>query len=830
LSSITISGADDIEVDFDASFNVLTGVTAIGNNSVDYTSQIVLQSTSQAVNLTTGALDTQSTGVHAIRYTVTVGSVTAQKWRYVTVKSPVTPEGQMLVNPDFALGTAGWDDPSVVYNADGSSMTLTTEEGALKADVVAGANAYTPRFGQMNVPFEIDTTYEIGFRAKSSVEKIINLQVGELLSGAPYFTDFKPMQTEHRTITTEWASYSYKFTHTLDNKRGGLLFELGKVDNQQTNAIVWFDDITVEVSTPDADTTAPTFTGVPATLNLTVGATYDPLAGVTAYDVVDGDVTANIAVEIKDSTNAIVAAVDTSAPGTFTVTYTVSDVALNVATATTEVTVSSMLFKSTNLVANPSFTAELNTEKPEWSHWNQNGYWGQPMPIVSYTLDTLAGTYAVDIVGGGDAAWAIQVFQAGYITLVQGTTYRLQIDAHASVARTINVTLGYTDGSYIDYARKNGVEFGPDSSTQEFVFTSTLPTHLVQLGFELGAQPGFADGVFTFEEVRLNEQDVAPIISNSKFNRAGWRGFFNDWEGSTGTAGIEGGEFKIHVTNYVFTGNEWALQLIQDGVSMGGTSEAGVIVLEANKTYTLGFDVYASEAMNIHPYVISSNDWVNLVAEGQRTIAITTTKTHYEVSLTAGAVVHGNEILKFQFGDQASFSTEKVLSFDNISVLDGATPISSVFNGDMETVLGGHSFYTEAPENTFKMTDEGAVANIVTLGGAAYVPHYYYLIDSLEAGNYTVALTMKSSVARDFRLNLVIPAWGYASILPDTKYDFSLVSDTLTQVTVSFVVTTPLTGIKVELDFGTLGGELVSLPTVVTLTDFIIYRNYNAIA
>ncbi|MCX5775223.1 MAG: carbohydrate binding domain-containing protein [Firmicutes bacterium] len=761
---------------------------------------------------------------------MTVSSVTAQKWRYVTVKSPVTPEGQMLVNPDFALGTAGWDDPSVVYIADGAAMTLSTEDGALKAEVVAGANAYTPRFGQMNVPFEQDTTYEITFRAKSSVTKIINLQVGELLSAAPYFVDFKVGQTEHRTITTEWATYSYKFTHTLDNKRGGLLFELGTVESQKIDATMWFDDVTVEESTPDADTTAPTFTGVVATLTLTVGASYDPMTGVTAYDVVDGDVTSSIAIEIKDSTNAVVAAVDTSVPGTFTVTYTVSDAASNVATATTAITISSMLFKSTNLVADPSFTSELNTEKPEWSHWNQDGYWGQPAPIVSYTLDTLAGTYAVDIVGGGDAAWSVQVFQVGYITLVQGTTYRLQIDAHASVTRSINVTLGYTDGSYIDYARKNGVEFGPESGTQEFVFTSTLPTHLVQLGFEMGAQPGFADGVFTFEEVRLNEQDVSPIIANGQFNRAGWRGFFNDWEGSTGTYGIEDGEFKIHVTNYVFTGNEWALQLIQDGVSMGGTSEAGVIALEANKTYTLGFDVYASEAMNIHPYVLSSNDWVNLVAEGQRTVAITTVKTHYEVSLTSGATVYGNEILKFQFGDQASFSTEKVLSFDNISVLDGAAPISSVYNGDMETVLGGHSFYTEAPENTFKMTSDGAVATIVTLGGAAYVPHYYYMIDSLAVGNYTVALTMKSSVARDFRLNLVIPAWGYASILPDTKYDFNLLSDTLTQVTVNFVVSTPLTGIKVELDFGTLGGELVSLPTVVTLTDFIIYRNYNAIA
>ena len=44
------------------------------------------------------------------------------------------------------------------------------------------------------------------------LKKEINLQVGELLSGAPYFTDFKPGLAISKVITTEWATYSYKFT------------------------------------------------------------------------------------------------------------------------------------------------------------------------------------------------------------------------------------------------------------------------------------------------------------------------------------------------------------------------------------------------------------------------------------------------------------------------------------------------------------------------------------------------------------------------------------------------------------------------------------------
>jgi len=832
LSVITISGADDIELDFEETFNALTGVTAIGNDSVDYTSSIVLQSTSDAVNLTTGAVDTTKVGVHAIRYNVTVGTVIAQKWRNVTVKSPEIIEGQMLINPDFALGTAGWDDPNVVYIADGAAMTLSVEEGALKAEVISGANPYTPRFGQMNVPFEQDTTYEISFDAKSSVTKIINLQVGELLSAAPWFTDFKPGNIVHRTITTEWATYSYKFTHTLDNKRGGLLFELGTVEAQDIDATLWFDNIAVEESTPDEDTTAPAFTGVSETRNVTVGSEFDPMAGVTAFDMVDGDMTSLIVVTIEDGEGNPVESVDTSVAGTFTVTYTVEDEAGNIGTATTTVNVVSMLFKETNLIANPSFDQPLNETTPEWTHWNQDGYWANPAPVVEYTLDNVAGTYSIAIVGGGDAAWAIQVVQDGILTVEQGKTYRLSFDAYATVARSINVAVGYSfgDNQYEQYARQDGIALGTTSGINDFVFTVTKPTHAVKLTFELGLQPGFADGTVVLEEVRLQEHDAEPILANGDFSLSGWRGFFNTWDGTTGTYGIVDGEFKIDITNYN-PGAEWALQLIQDDMSMGGTTEAGVIELTAEATYTIGFDAYATEAMNIHPYIISSNDWTNLVTAADQTVAITTTKTHYEVTATAGATVHGNEILKFQFGDMAGFSgSTKSVIFDNITVKDSLEAnLASVYNGNMETVLGNHGFYSPVGTNTMTRGNEGAVFTIGEPGAQPYEPHYYYMIHGLEAGTYTIVLTLSSSETRDLRLNAVVPDWGYNSILPDTKYDFSLTSGVATTVTVTFTIASPITSdVKIELDFGTLGGTLVSEPTIVTMNNILVYRDYNA--
>lgn len=826
LSLITISGADDIEIDFDTPFNALTGVTAVGNNDVNYTSSIVLQSTSEAVNLTTGEVDTTDTGTHAIRYTVTVGTVIAQKWRNVVVLPPEIIEGSMLINPDFELGTAGWDDGSVVYIADGAEMTLSADAGAIKAEVVAGWNFFTPRFGQMNVPFELDTTYEITFDAKSSVEKTIVIQLGQVIGVAPWWIEFAP--DTQKTIGIDWATYSLKFTHTLDNKLGGILFSLGAVGGSSINATMWFDNVTIEESIPDPDTTAPTFIGVSEERNVTVGSEYDPMAGVTAKDLVDGDVTSSIVVEIKDSTNTVVTEVDTSVPGIFTVTYTVEDEAGNVATTTTTITIVSMLFKATNLIANPSFEQALNETTPEWTHWNQDGYWSNPAPVVTYTLDTSAGTYSVAIVGGGDAAWAIQVVQDGVLTLEQGMTYRLSFDAYATVARSINVALGYGD-PYVQYARQDGIALETTSGTHDFVFTVTQETHAVKLTFELGSQPGFADGTIVLEEVRLQEIDAEPIITNGDFSVLGWRGFFNDWSGSTGSFGIVNGEFKFDITNYVNIGEEWALQVIQDDKALGGPTETGVIELTPNATYTLGFDVYATEAMTVHPYIISSNDWVNLVDETDWAIAITTEKTHYEVSVTAGAVVHGNEILKFQFGDLASFSdVTKSIMFDNVTVKDSADAyLPSVYNSNMETVQGDHGFYSPVPENTMKLSSDGAVFTIETVGGQAFEPHYYYIIDAMEPGTYAVVLKITSTETRDLRFNIVLPDAGYASIIPGNMYDFNLVAGVPTTVVIPFTIANPITNVKVELDFGTLGGALISTPTIVTMENFLIYRDYN---
>ncbi|PJM73354.1 acid phosphatase [Bifidobacterium primatium] len=110
------------------------------------------------------------------------------------------------------------------------------------------------------------------------------------------------------------AAYSAKVTLSADKKT------VEKVEPGQAEA---------SVVVASADTTAPVFSGV-QDATVALNAKFDAMAGVTAKDDKDGDVTSNIKVE---------GSVNTAKAGKYTLTYTVSDKAGNTATAKRVITV-----------------------------------------------------------------------------------------------------------------------------------------------------------------------------------------------------------------------------------------------------------------------------------------------------------------------------------------------------------------------------------------------------------------------------------------------------------------------------------------------------------
>ncbi|WP_300683635.1 LamG-like jellyroll fold domain-containing protein [Nocardioides sp.] len=121
--------------------------------------------------------------------------------------------------------------------------------------------------------------------------------------------------------TATWSGLTegqvYAWTATSRNAAGE---KLGTVDQ--------FGGVFV-ASAGGTDVTAPVIT-VPATTTLSVGATFDPLAEVSAKDNVDGDVTSSL---------QVLGSVDTTKAGTYALTYLVSDANGNQAIATRSVSV-----------------------------------------------------------------------------------------------------------------------------------------------------------------------------------------------------------------------------------------------------------------------------------------------------------------------------------------------------------------------------------------------------------------------------------------------------------------------------------------------------------
>ena len=117
------------------------------------------------------------------------------------------------------------------------------------------------------------------------------------------------------------------------------------VTTYRSDAMTEVDKVTLT----KADVAAPEIT-VPTTNDITVGDSFDALAGVTATDAVDGDVTAGI---------TVTGTVDTTTVGSYPLVYSVTDAAGNTATAERTIVVGI----GTLVAPKPTFVGEVRVGK-----------------------------------------------------------------------------------------------------------------------------------------------------------------------------------------------------------------------------------------------------------------------------------------------------------------------------------------------------------------------------------------------------------------------------------------------------------------------------------
>ncbi|KAB7790352.1 immunoglobulin-like domain-containing protein [Bifidobacterium leontopitheci] len=322
-------GVEDVTLDYGADFDPLAGVTATDDVDGDVTANIKVS----------GSVDTSKAGEYTLTYTVAdkAGNV-ATATRKVTVKA----------KPDTTAPVfKGVEDVTVEYGADFdplAGVTATDDvDGDVTADIKVEGTVDTKTAGDYTLTYTVAD--KAGNTAKAT--RKVNVKAAPLTGievAEPSKLDYTVGQTYDATglkvskvfadgSTSDAAATEYTVTAVdADGKSVDLskpFAEAGEVTvTVKLNDTDFSKSFKLTVS-PAPDTTAPVFAGV-EDVTVNYGADFDPLAGVTATDAVDGDVTKDIKVEGK---------VDTKKAGEYTLTYTVADAAKNVAAATRKVTV-----------------------------------------------------------------------------------------------------------------------------------------------------------------------------------------------------------------------------------------------------------------------------------------------------------------------------------------------------------------------------------------------------------------------------------------------------------------------------------------------------------
>ncbi len=230
--------------------------------------------------------------------------------------------------------------------------------------------------------------------------------------------------------------------------------------------------------TPPAeeDTVKPVIAGA-NDITINVGDTFDPLAGVTATDDVDGPIVLTAA--------NVTGTVNVNAAGTYELTYTVEDEAGNEATKKRIVTVVAPVMG--NLI-NGDFANGLD------------GYvtWFDQTTGYNATYNVVAGVLEIDIteLPAADTQWWAVQLQWNATNLEAFTSYTLEFDVKADDARYMNYQIQGGTPAVIGGDGATGKAFGENNFTAITTDWVTISKDFYVRNDVTGAQLQFSFGNF----------------------------------------------------------------------------------------------------------------------------------------------------------------------------------------------------------------------------------------------------------------------------------------------------------------------------------------------
>jgi Leucine-rich repeat (LRR) protein len=320
-----ISGADDISIIEGESFNPLKGVRAIDTEDGNLTKYIKV----------IGSVDKNKPGRYELIYTVTDsdGNTTTVKRTVIVNPKSLEINSIPVINAsDKIIKVGDKFDP-----LDGVSANDKEDGDITKNIKVIENNVDTNRVGTYIVKYQITdskgatTTKTICVSVKSNNKPVIhgvnNIKIKEGIT-------FNPMKgvTAHDKEDGDITKY-IKVSGSVDENKQGNYELLYTVNNSDSNTTTAKRTVTVDPKLEETST-MPVINASDKIIK--VGDKFDPLAGVSANDKEDGDITKNIKV--------IENAVDINKPGKYKVVYQVTNSKVSTSTKAISVTVNSKEF------------------------------------------------------------------------------------------------------------------------------------------------------------------------------------------------------------------------------------------------------------------------------------------------------------------------------------------------------------------------------------------------------------------------------------------------------------------------------------------------------
>ncbi|MBM5696286.1 DUF5011 domain-containing protein [Listeria seeligeri] len=361
----TISGDTQTAINPNSTFDPMSTMTAADKEDGDITGNI------QVVD---NPVDTSKPGSYEVTYEVTDSDgnqATFTRTIIVTEAPTITGDSETILNPNATF------DPM-------STMAATDkEDGDITKDIQVTSDPI-----DTSKPGSYEVTYEVtdSDGNKSTFTRTVTITEPPRISG------------ESETYLSPGTTFDPMSTMTATDKEDGDITSEIKVTNNPVDTSKPGNyEVTYEVTDSDGNkstftrtvivTEAPIITGDSET-RLNPNTDFDPMSTIQATDKEDGDITS----EVKITNNTV----DTSKPGSYEVTYEVTDSDGNKATFTRTVIVTAapIITGESETILNPN--ADFNPMSTMKATDKEDGDITQNIQVTNNTVDTSKpGSYLV---------------------------------------------------------------------------------------------------------------------------------------------------------------------------------------------------------------------------------------------------------------------------------------------------------------------------------------------------------------------------------------------------------------------------------------------------